>query len=215
MSGTLDLYGEGLVDAVFGRPSASRLRRDDDQLITLDLPRWAAPAAGADEGLLTRCTGPTLDIGCGPGRLTRALRQRGVPCMGIDVAPVAVWLARVGGVPVLHASVFADDLSPSSWGTVLLADGNIGIGGDVVALLRRCHELLLPGGRALVEVEPPGSPTRVVRVRLESTDGRTGGWFPWAHLSADDTGRHAHRAGLWVADQWSADGRWFADLRRP
>jgi SAM-dependent methyltransferase len=214
MTSTLDLYGEGLLRAVHGRPGTSRLRIENDRAVALDIPRWVAPADGADETLLSRCTGPTLDIGCGPGRLTRALQQRGICCTGIDVAPVAVELARAGGVPVLHASVFADVLDHASWQTVLLADGNIGIGGDPVALLRRCHDLLVPGGCVLVEVEAPGSTTRTQRVRLETSDGRAGAWFPWSHVGSDDVRDVAEQSGLLVGGTWHAGDRWFADLRR-
>ncbi len=63
------------------------------------------------------------------------------------------------------------------WRTVLLADGNIGIGGDPAALLRRVLALLGPGGRVLAEVDPPGTGARVEPLRLRS--GRTvGEWFP-------------------------------------
>ena len=55
-------------------------------------PRGAAgPRAGAatptraDLALLAHCTGRTLDIGCGPGRLTAALAALGHVVLGIDV----------------------------------------------------------------------------------------------------------------------------------
>ena len=42
------------------------------------------------------------------------------------------------------------------WDTALLADGNIGIGGDPVALLARVRELLAPEGRVVVDLAAPG-----------------------------------------------------------
>ena len=54
----------------------------------------------------------------------------------------------------------------------LLLDGNIGIGGDPVALLRRVARLLAPGGAVVVEVEPRLRGVRVERVRLERAGGR-------------------------------------------
>ena len=207
------VYGEDLLTAADGPATRTWLRYADGGTLLLDLPRWVAPATGADASLLERCAGPTLDVGCGPGRLTRALVARGLPCLGVDVAPVAVALARTGGTPVLHASVYDEVLDPARWSTVLLADGNVGIGGDPTALLRRCAELLVPGGRVLVELDPPQTVTGAVRVRVESGSGRTSSWFPWAHLAVTDVAGPAAAAGLAVAERWSAGGRWFADLR--
>ena len=97
--------------------------------------------------------------------------------------------------------------------TVLLADGNIGIGGDPVALLRRVTELLTPLGQALVEVQPPGTALRREQVRLRH-GGQTSAWFPWAYVGVDQIVETARSAGLSAAETWSADGRWFTSLRR-
>ena len=213
MTSPLELYGEDLLTTARGAAPSTWLRYEDGRAALLDLPRWTGPAGGADEALLDRCTGPALDLGCGPGRLTRALVERGVECLGVDVAPVAVALARSGGMPVLHASAFDAVLDDTRWATVLLADGNVGIGGDPVALLRRGAELLTDDGRLLVELDPPGSPTRTFRARVESSSGRTSSWFPWAHVSASDAVTVARAAGLSLTEVWHAGGRWFADLR--
>ena len=66
---------------------------------------WFRDRVPGDDGLLDRCLGPTLDVGCGPGRLTAALLGRGVPCLGIDVSPVAVDIARGRGAAALHRDV--------------------------------------------------------------------------------------------------------------
>jgi len=213
MTSPLELYGEDLLTAASGAQSSTWLRYDDGRATVLDLPRWSAPAAGADDGLLDRCTGPALDLGCGPGRLTRALVDRGLECLGVDVAPVAVALAGTGGVPVLHASAFDAVLDDTRWATVLLADGNVGIGGSPAALLQRCRALLLDGGQVLVELDPPGCATRSVRVRVESSGGRASSWFPWAHVGVDDLDPVAAAAGLERAEVWHVAGRWFAALR--
>lgn len=215
MTSPLDVYGEDLLTAQDGSPAETWLRYEDGRTVVLDLPRWVAPATGADVGLLQRCTGSTLDIGCGPGRLTRALKELGHDCLGVDVAPVAVAMARVGGTPVLHASIYDAVLDGTRWDTVLLADGNIGIDGDPAALLRRCHDLLLPGGRVLVELDPPTTATGTVTVRVESSSGRASDWFTWAHVSAGDIVQVAGEAGLHVHESWQASARWFTDLRQP
>lgn len=213
MISPLDVYGEDLRTATGGGAATTWLRYEDGRTIVLDLPRWTAPAEGADSDLLARCVGATLDIGCGPGRLTRALVSQGLDCLGVDVAPVAVALARVGGTRVLHASIYDPVLDDTRWSTVLLADGNVGIGGDPVALLTRARQLLMPGGRILVELDAPSTLTSTVTVRIESSSGSTSSWFPWAHVSAADADEAAANAGLQVREQWMSGARWFADLR--
>ena len=95
--------------------------------------------------------------------------------------------------------------------TVLLADGNIGIGGDPAALLRRAGELLAPEGKALVEIEPPGTPLRQEQVRLCHA-GLASAWFPWAYVGADHITDVAYAAGLGQVEIWTVDGRWFASI---
>ena len=103
---------------------------------------WLARADAADLALLAHCQGPTLDIGCGPGRMTEALALAGHAVLGIDVVPEAVRQTRARGVPALRRSVFDPLPGEGRWETALLADGNIGIGGDPVALLERARELV-------------------------------------------------------------------------
>jgi len=122
-----------------------------------------------------------------------------------------VWLARSSGALALRRDVFGAVPGTGRWATLLLADGNIGIGGDPAALLRRVAELIMPDGRALVEVEPPGSPLLCEQVRLRH--GATlSDWFPWAWIGADQITSLGLAAGLTVTEIWTDSGRWFAAL---
>ena len=184
----------------------------DGSSVPLPVDAWLRASPG-DKSLLDRCEGPTLDIGSGPGRLTVALAERGVPALGIDITPYAVGLARSSGALVLLRDVFDRVPGTGRWATVLLADGNIGIGGDPAVLLRRVRELLAPHGRALVELDAPGRPLRREQVRL-SHNGLVSSWFPWAFVGADDITEVAAEAGLGDVETWSIEGRWFACIQR-
>jgi hypothetical protein len=72
-------------------------------------------------------------------------------------------------------------------------------------------ELLAPQGRAIVELEPPGSPLRQEQVRLCHA-GSTSAWFPWAYVGADHITEVANDAGLGEVEIWTVDGRWFASI---
>nr|WP_221475710.1 class I SAM-dependent methyltransferase [Sphaerisporangium rubeum] len=182
----------------------------DGRVRPLAAERWTRPIPG-DEEVLARCAAPTLDVGSGPGRLTAALARRGVAALGVDISPVAVALTRRAGGTALCASVFEPLPRTGHWAVALLADGNIGIGGDPAALLLRLRELVRPGGTVIAELAPPGSPAAVHRVRLRS-GGQAAEWFPWATVPADGAGVLARRCGFPSADHWDEAGRWFVAL---
>ena len=189
------------------------LRGDDGTVIHLDVEGWTADADAVELRQLRRVRGPVLDIGCGPGRLVVALAERGIPALGVDASPSAVQQALQRRATALVRSVFDPIPATGRWATALLFDGNVGIGGDPVALLARVAELLALDGRAVVEVAPPGTGLRRFDARVERGAECTG-WFPWAVLGADAVAEVAAPAGLVPTDLHADDGRWFVELER-
>ncbi|MFE1285875.1 class I SAM-dependent methyltransferase [Streptomyces sp. NPDC058751] len=186
------------------------LRRADGWLLPLEVERWCARADAVDQDVLDRCEGTVLDVGCGPGRLVAELAGRGRPALGIDVSEAAVeHTVRLGG-RALRRSVFDPLPREGRWGTVLLMDGNIGIGGAPSALLNRVAGLLRPRGLLLAETAPQDVDERV-RVRITDAGGAAGAPFPWARLGTPALLRYAR--GWEPAGQWSAGGRRFLALR--
>jgi len=206
-----------LTDTVIAATLPSRplsLRDERGGVVAGDGQRWLGGAASEDERLLDRAVGPVLDIGCGPGRHLLALARRDVACLGIDVTPSAVRLARSRGATVVEGSIFGPVPGGRTWATALLLDGNIGIGGDPVALLARVASLLRPAGRILVELGPPGTTGGAELARVEH-DAHIGPWFTWTAVGASRIGVIAAAAGLRLASSWSTGGRWFAHLDTP
>jgi hypothetical protein len=144
-----------------------------------------------------------------------ALARSGVLAVGVDITPAAVRYARARGASVVLGSVFAPIPGAGRWRTALLLDGNIGIGGRPVELLRRLRDLLRVDGVVLCELEPPGSPTWSELVALEGEDGRRSAWFPWARVSVGGIEHVASRAGMDIEKLWQRQGRWFAALSSP
>ena len=179
----------------------------------MDVAAWCRRGLPGDAGLLDRCAGPTLDVGCGPGRLAGELLGRGHPALGIDVSAAAVGLARRRGVAALRRDVFDPLPGHGRWRHVLLADGNIGIGGAPRRLLRRCRDLLAPDGLLHVEVTAPGTRTWAGVAHLHE-GGVAGVPFRWASVAVDDLAGIAAGAALRVVETWTEAGRWFASLAR-
>ncbi|WP_405916559.1 class I SAM-dependent methyltransferase [Streptomyces sp. NBC_00728] len=142
------------------------LRRTDGWLLPLEVERWCARADAVDLQVLAYCEGAVLDVGCGPGRLVAELAARGRPALGIDVSEAAVARTVRFGGQALHRSVFEPLPGEGRWGTALLVDGNIGIGGDPAALLRRTAELLAPGGLLIAETVAGADVDERVDVRI-------------------------------------------------
>jgi SAM-dependent methyltransferase len=173
---------------------------------------WAEPVDAVDRRVLALVRGPVLDIGCGPARHTVALLEAGVMAMGIDITPPALHLARVAGAAVLARDVFDRIPATGRWGTALLLDGNLGIGGNPVALLTRVRELLAPGGQVLGELVADG-PARGAAVRL-SVGEVPGPWFAWRPVGRSDIGPLAAAAALTLVGRWTDEGRHFCLLER-
>lgn len=205
----VSLPGTEFDPGLLGRPCWLELA--GGERVDLPVRRWLEQPEEFDRLMLAGCTGPTLDIGCGPGRLTAELGGRGVPVLGVDTSAVAVRLTTSRGVLALRRNVFAALPGEGRWEHILLADGNIGIGGDPARLLHRVRSLLAAGGSALVELSPHGVGLRSERVRLH--DGNRGSdWFDWAWLGADAIERTARAAAMRVRRLIEHGGRRFADL---
>jgi SAM-dependent methyltransferase len=178
------------------------VRRDDGRVSRLPVRSWLG-GRGADNrfdtALVELCEGPTLDLGCGPGRLVAHLVQRGIPALGVDLSATAVELARNSGAPALRRDLFEPLPGTGRWQTVLLADGNVGLGGDPTRVLRRAAELLSRTGRCLAEFDSDTVGVDVGWVRLESSK-TIGPWFRWASVGIDSVEALAADVGLAVAD---------------
>jgi SAM-dependent methyltransferase len=197
--------------AAAGIPATFTARHAGGGVLRFDPGAWCQDVLAGDAALLDRCTGPTLDVGCGPGRLTGALTGSGRPALGIDVSAAAVRLARRRGAVALQRDVFDPVPGTGRWRHLLLADGNIGIGGDPRRLLRRCHELLGPAGRLHAELAPPGTPAWAGIATVQTPAGHDSP-LPWACVPVDGLAALASAAALRVLGTWTEAGRWFATL---
>ncbi|CAM5579647.1 hypothetical protein SVIOM342S_07618 [Streptomyces violaceorubidus] len=191
------------------------LRRADGWLLPLEVERWCARADTVYLQAPDRCEGAVLDVGCGPGRLVAELAARGRTVLGIDVSEAAVArTVRLGG-QCLRRSVFEPLPGEGRWDTVLLMDGNVGIGGDPRgALLARVAALLAPGGLLIAETAPVDVDERTHVQLVGVTDTHTAGSpFPWARIGTRALLRRAGAAGWRTAGQWTSGGRRFVALR--
>lgn len=181
------------------------------RVVPLPVSTWTRSADLSDRAVLAACVGPTLDVGCGPGRMTEHLTRNGYAALGIDIVPEAVRQARARGAAALLRDVFDAVPGEGRWSTVLLADGNVGIGGDPRRLLARCAGMLARGGRVVVDLAPPGTGVETRRLHLRTGTG-TSEAFAWSTVAVDRIGVVCAGLGLTVHHVEDHDRRWFAVL---
>lgn len=198
------------------------VRHEDGEVRPLPAHRWLGarrpddePGEGFDEvfdeAVAQMCTGPAIELGCGPGRLVARLIRRGIPALGIDRSATAIRLAGRGGAPALLGDVFEPLPGMGIWQTVLLVDGNVGLGGDPRRILGRAAELLGRGGRCIAEFDTEVIGIRARWVRLESAR-EVGPWFRWASVGVDSAATLAAQVGLTLTGVRLIGGRVIASL---
>lgn len=189
-------------------------RVDSPAASPVDIARFLRQADAADLDVIDHATGAVLDIGCGPGRMVKAAILAGHLALGVDVSRAAVELARRKGLPVLQHSVFDTLPTEGAWGTALLLDGNIGIGGDPIALLERCSSLIAEDSSILVEAHSQPERDRLFDAVVLDASGRRSLPFPWAEVGITALRRYAGLVGLRMGREWTNDGRTFAECTR-
>lgn len=180
--------------------------------VDFDVRRWCEEASLLERSLLRSLQGPVLDVGCGPGRLLAAAQRIGLAALGIDTSAEAVVRARGRGARALEQSVFAPVPHSGLWQSVILLDGNIGIGGNITSLLRRCSQLIAPYGTVLAEVEADEDLDVVYSAVLEDQNGNQSEPFLWARTGSAGLVSRAQRSGWTVTAIQRVQGRVFCRL---
>jgi glycosyltransferase A (GT-A) superfamily protein (DUF2064 family) len=192
--------------------NATETLMGEETTLPLDIPRWSGPADAVDLVIVARCEPPVIDLGCGPGRMVQALSESGRPALGVDMSSVAVEMSMTRGGLALRRRIEEPLPAEGRWGTALLMDTNIGLGGDVAALLARCVGLVIPGGLIICEVDRVPERHEVHSVVLQIRDVVSAP-LPWSRIGAAALMQVATSLDLLLVEEWSSGDRAFVALR--
>jgi len=132
-----DAYGQQLLAQFNGKiPTAEFIEREDNYIDTgsdagtyfSEYDQWSALERQAIE----RAKGRVLDVGCGAGRHSLYLQQRGFGVTAIDNSPGAIKVCKLRGLKsaLVRSIADVDAFEPNSFDTILMLGNNFGLFGD-------------------------------------------------------------------------------------
>ena len=193
-----DIFGKALMDHFSGRREPLILRREDGRENEFPLEalfsshhewfEWEKEA-------LEHAEGRVLDVGCGVGRHSLWLQEKGFDVVATDVSPLAVEVAKARGlknVIVLLAQNLA--FTPSSFKTILLMGNNFGMCGTIAEtkdMMKQLHRIIASNGIAVVtslDVTKTSDPEHLAYQELNRKRGRPVGQATLRLEYRDDIG---------------------------
>lgn len=99
-----------------------------------------------------------LDLGCGRGEFLELMRENGIGARGVDANLDMVLLGKERGLDVTHGDLFAylDSLPPNSLDGVFCAQVIEHLHwGQIISLIKLCHNRLIPGAPLVLETVNP------------------------------------------------------------
>ena len=155
----MTVYTEALRRAVTGAETALDLvdPAGGAALKRLRPADWCGPLRAGDAALVHRCTGPTLDVGCGPGRLLAPLAGSH-RVTGCDISPEMLAEARRRCPPqvrLVQADARRLPFAAASFDLACSAYGAVPFVADPGRVMQEVARVLRPGGRGVFSVTHP------------------------------------------------------------
>jgi len=206
-----DIFGKALMEYCKGDKTPLMIRRDDGyvekerflDIVFSEYDKWDE----FERMALEHVKGMTLDVGCGAGRHSLWLQEKGFEVVAVDVSPLAVEVSKSKGVRDCRV-MDATNLSfpPNSFDTILLMGNNFGVAGNAEGAKRMFEKfyqitsknaVVIATSRDPAVTDNPehlkyhefnrkrGRPIGQVTIRFEYK-GEAGDWFDLLLASPDE-----------------------------
>jgi SAM-dependent methyltransferase len=165
MKTTQDAYGQQLLAQFHSdTPTAEIIERDDRFVDTgseaglyfRNYQQWSP----LERRAIKLAKGRVLDIGCGAGRHSLFLQQKGFDVTGIDSSPGAVKVCKLRGLKktLVRPITDVDKFRPNSFDTILMLGNNFGLFGSArqaKVLLKKLNRTTSPHARIIAGTRNP------------------------------------------------------------
>jgi len=129
-----DAFGRALLDHLEGREVKQLILEADDGTSTPAMePAWFFQTSDEwypwEKKALETLKGPGLDLGCGAGRASLYLQEKGLEVTALDKSPNAVEVCRRRGIRDVRLGDLRNPPLDERWRSILMLCGNLGLAG--------------------------------------------------------------------------------------
>lgn len=205
-----DAFGQALSAAYKGEEVFEVVERDDgfvDAMKTRGYFSEYKDWPPIEQRVMRFVKGRVLDVGCGAGRHSLYLQEKGFDVVGIDVSPLAIRICRLRGLKKARVMPIEDvDFKPGSFDTIIMMGNNFGLFGNFKKarrLLRKFYRMTSEDALIIASSRDPyktgntahlqyhklnkdrGKMSGQVRIRIRY-ERYTGRWFDYLMVSGEE-----------------------------
>jgi len=177
-----DAYGQELWAYFNGKASFEIVERDDGffdvslgpELYFSSYEQWSE----AEKKALEFVKGRVLDIGCGAGRHSLYLQEKGFDVLGIDNSPLALKVCKLRGLRKAKLMPIEElNFPPNSFDTVLMLGCNFGLFGSpkkAKRILKKLHKITSENAIIIAETRDPYKTNNPFHLQYHELNRRRG-----------------------------------------
>ena len=180
-----DAFGQMLWSAYSGNEVFELVERDDGIKNQLNPKMYFSVYQDwhpLEQKAIQFAKGKVLDVGCGAGRHSLYLQQKGFDVLGIDVSPLAIKVCKLRGLKKTRVLSIEDmDFNQNSFDTILMMGNNFGLLGSfnkARRLLKKIYEITSKTAIIIADTRDPyktDDPNHLAYHKLNKKKGRMGG----------------------------------------